>query len=97
MKISVPLTYTFGYFDRAAGMGIKLGVAYDYIVKAELENTLLKKGEYNPHDIGLIYGFTLRIGKIGLNYLAKFGFLDRYNKDVKITYRETLFGLTYYF
>ena len=46
MKISVPLTYTFGYFDRAAGMGVKLGVAYDYIVKAELENTILKKGEY---------------------------------------------------
>ena len=97
MKISVPLTYTFGYFDRAAGMGIKLGVAYDYIVKAELENTLLKKGEYNPHDIGLIYGFTLRIAKIGLNFYAKYGFLDRHHKDVKITYRESLFGLTYYF
>lgn len=97
MKISVPLTYTFGYFDRAAGMGVKLGVAYDYIVKAELENALLKKGEYNPHDIGLIYGFTLRIGKIGLNYLAKCGFLDRHNKDIKITYRESIFGLTYYF
>ena len=97
MKISVPLTYTFGYFDRAAGMGIKLGVAYDYIVKAELENTILKKGEYNPHDIGLIYGFTLRIAKIGLNFYAKYGFLDRHNKDVKITYRESIFGLTYYF
>ncbi len=27
----------------------------------------------------------------------KFGFIDRYNKDVKITYRESIFGLTYYF
>lgn len=97
MKISVPLTYTFGYFDRAAGMGVKLGVAYDYIVKAELENALLKKGEYNPHDIGLIYGFTLRIGKIGINYLAKYGFLDRHFQPIKITYRESIFGLTYYF
>ena len=96
MKISVPLTYTFGYFDRAAGMGVKLG-AYDYIVKAELENALLKKGEYNPHDIGLIYGFTLRIGKIGINYLAKYGFLDRHFQPIKITYRESIFGLTYYF
>lgn len=97
MKISVPLTYTFGYFDRAAGMGVKLGVAYDYIVKAELENALLKKGEYNPHDIGLIYGFTLHIGKIGINYLAKYGFLDRHFQPIKITYRESIFGLTYYF
>lgn len=97
MKLSVPLTWNLGYFSTDVGMGVKLGVAYDYIVKAELENALLKKGEYNPHDIGLIYGFTLRIGKIGLNYLAKCGFLDRHFQPTKITYRESIFGLTYYF
>lgn len=97
MKISVPLTYTFGYFDRAAGMGVNLGLAYDYIVKAELNKVDLQQGEFNPHDIGFVYGFKFIFGKVGFNISNKFGFLDRYKKDVKITYRETLFGLTYYF
>lgn len=97
MKISVPLTYTFGYFDRAAGMGVNLGLAYDYIFKAQLNKVDLQQGEFNPHDIGFVYGFKFIFGKVGFNISNKFGFLDRYKKDVKITYRETLFGLTYYF
>lgn len=97
MKLSVPLTWNLGYFGTDLGMGVNLGLAYDYIFKAQLNKVDLLQGEFNPHDIGFVYGFKFIFGKVGFNISNKFGFLDRYNKDVKITYRETLFGLTYYF
>jgi hypothetical protein len=97
MKLSVPLTWNLGYFGTDIGIGVNLGLAYDYIFKAQLNEVDLQQGEFNPHDIGFVYGFKFIFGKVGLNMSNKFGFLDRYKKDVKITYRETLFGLTYYF
>ena len=97
MKLSVPLTWNLGYFGTDVGIGFNLGLAYDYIFKAQLNEVYLKQGEFNPYDIGVVCGFKFIFGKVGLNMSNKFGFLDRYNKDVKITYRETLFGLTYYF
>lgn len=97
MKLSVPLTWNLGYFGTDVGIGFNLGLAYDYIFKAQLNEVDLQQGEFNPYDIGFVCGFKFIFGKVGLNMSNKFGFIDRYKKDVKITYRETLFGLTYYF
>jgi hypothetical protein len=91
------LTWNLGYFGTDVGIGFNLGLAYDYIFKAQLNEVDLQQGEFNPYDIGFVCGFKFIFGKVGFNMSNKFGFLDRYNKDVKITYRETLFGLTYYF
>jgi hypothetical protein len=97
MKLSVPLTWNLGYFGTDVGIGVNLGLAYDYIFKAQLNKVDLQQGEFKPYDIGFVYGFKFIFGKVGFDMSTKFGFIDRYNKDVKITYRETLFGLTYYF
>lgn len=97
IKLSLPLTWNLGYFGTDVGIGFNLGVAYDYIFNAKLENIELKTNEFNPHDIGFIWGIKFVIGKVGFNFSNKYGFLDRHNKDVKITYREASFGLTYYF
>lgn len=97
MKLSLPLTWNLGYFGTDMGIGFKLGLAYDYIFKAQLENVELKTNEFNPHDIGFVYGLKLILGKVGFDMNTKYGFLDRHNKDVKIAYREITFGLTYYF
>ena len=48
-------------------------------------------------DLGFVYGVKLVFGKFGFNFINKYGFLDRHNQEVKITYREHSFGLTYYF
>ena len=97
IKLSLPLTWNLGYFGTDVGIGFNLGVAYDYIFNAKLENIELKTNEFNPHDIGFIWGIKFVIGKVGFNFSNKYGFLDRHNKDVKITYKEQIFGLTFYF
>ena len=97
MKLSLPLTWNLGYFGTDMGIGFNLGVSYDYIFKANIEKTPLQNGEFNPHDLGFVYGVKLVFGKFGFNFINKYGFLDRHNQEVKITYREHSFGLTYYF
>lgn len=97
LKLSVPLTWNLGYFGSDMGLGFKVGLAYDYIFKAQLENLELKTNEFNPNDIGFIWGMKFIFGKIGFSIDMKHGFLDRHKKDVKITYREMMYSLTYYF
>lgn len=96
-KISIPLNYTFGYFIPMGGGGIKFGIAYDYIFNARLAGAKLNKSDFNPHDISFLLGFTFRIHKLAFNIGSKYGFLDRYNQNEKITYRGSYFGLSYYF
>ncbi len=96
-KISIPLNYTFGYFIPMGGGGIKFGIAYDYIFNARLAGEKLNKSDFNPHDISFLFGFTFRIHKLAFNIGSKYGFLDRYNQNEKITYRGSYFGLSYYF
>lgn len=96
-KISIPLNYTFGYFIPMGGGGIKFGIAYDYIFNARLAGEKLNKSDFNPHDISFLLGFTFRIHKLAFNIGSKYGFLDRYNQNEKITYRGSYFGLSYYF
>ncbi|MBO5963449.1 MAG: hypothetical protein J6P97_03110, partial [Bacteroidales bacterium] len=96
-KISIPLNYTFGYFVPMGGGGIKFGLAYDYIFNARLAGVKLNKSDFNPHDVAFLLGFTFRIHKLAFNIGSKYGFLDRYNQNEKITYRGSYFGLSYYF
>lgn len=96
-KISIPLNYTFGYFVPMGGGGIKFGIAYDYIFNARLAGTKLNESDFNPHDVAFLLGFTFRIHKLAFNIGSKYGFLDRYNQNEKITYRGSYFGLSYYF
>lgn len=97
IKLSIPFNYTFGYFVAMGGGGINFGIAYDYIFDAKLAGAKLSTSDYNPHDVSFLWGFTLRIHKLAFNIGSKYGFLDRYNQNEKITYRGTYFGLSYYF
>ena len=97
IKLSIPLYYTFGYFVPMGGGGINFGLSYDHIFKAKLAGQELSKADYNPHDVSFLWGFTLRIAKLGFNMTSKYGFLNRYDRSPKQTYRGTYFGFTYYF